>query len=198
MPKRTWISKEEERDPGFKVAQDRFTLLFCANTSGAFRCKTMLVYRSENPRALKGNNKEHLPFYWKSNKTAWVTAVNFEEWFTKSFVPEVKVFLTKKNLAFKELLTLENCRSHAVTLQDYDPNVEILFFPPNTTSLIQPMDQTVIATFKSYYLRRVMAKMLKTVDIYRTDDELYPITVVKSFWKKFTMEFGEKFYLKMF
>ena len=158
----------------------------------------MLVYRSENPRAHKGKNKEHLPVYWKSNKTIWVTAVNFEEWFTKSFVPEVKVFLTKKNLAFKVLLTLDDCRSHAETLQDSDPNVKILFFPPNTTSLIQPMNQTVIATFKSYYLRRVMSKMLQTGNIHRTDDGLDVITVVKSFWKKFTMEFGEKFYLKMF
>lgn len=34
MPSRTWISKEEKRAPGFKVAKDRFTLLNCANASG--------------------------------------------------------------------------------------------------------------------------------------------------------------------
>ena len=49
------------------------------------------------------------------------------------------------------------------------------------------MDLTVIANFKSYYLRRVMAKMLQTVNIHRTDDELDAITVVKSFWKKLTI-----------
>ena len=73
MPNRTWISKEEKRASGFKVSKDRFTLLFCANASGSFRCKPMLVYRSETPRVLKGKNKDHLPVYWKSNKTAWVT-----------------------------------------------------------------------------------------------------------------------------
>ncbi|CAB0035577.1 unnamed protein product [Trichogramma brassicae] len=78
MPNRTWLAKEEKRAPGFKVAKDRFTLLFCANATGDFKCKPMLVYRSETPRVLKGKNKDHLPVYWKSNKTAWVTQVNFE------------------------------------------------------------------------------------------------------------------------
>jgi len=54
------------------------------------------------------------------------------------------------------LLLIDNCKSHAESLQDVHPDVEVMFLPPNTTSLIQPMDQTVIATFKSYYLRRVI------------------------------------------
>lgn len=96
MPKRTWISKEEKRAPGFKVAKDRFTLLFRANASGSFeckpsfKCKPMLVYFSENPRALKGKNKYYLLVHWKSNKTAWVTKVNFEQWFKESFIPDVR------------------------------------------------------------------------------------------------------------
>lgn len=187
MPSRTWISKEERRAPGFKVAKDRFTLLLCANASGSFRCKPMLVYRSENPRALKNKNRRHLPVYWKANKTAWVTQANFGEWFAESFIPEVKNFLTSKNLAFKVLLLLDNCRSHSETLSDVDPNVEILFFPPNTTALIQPMDQTVIATFKSYYLRRLMAKMVQQVNHHRSCDDFNAMNVVKSFWRGFTI-----------
>lgn len=96
IPNRTWIAKGEKRAPGFKVAKDRFTLLFCANASENFKCKPMLVYRSENPRALKGKNKDHLPVYWKSNKTAWVTQINVEEWFKQSFIPDVKEFLLKQ------------------------------------------------------------------------------------------------------
>lgn len=187
MPKRTWISKEEKRAPGFKVAKDRYTLLFAANASGSFRCKPMLVYRSETPRALKGKNKDHLPVYWKSNKTAWVTKINFEQWFRESFVPEVRNFLTSRNLAFKVLLLLDNCRSHSETLNDLYPDVEVMFFPANTTSLIQPMDQTVIATFKSFYLRRVLDKMVKNVDSHRSCDQFNAINVVKDFWRNFNI-----------
>ena len=39
-----------------------------------------------------------------------------------------------------------------------DPNVQIVFLPPNTTSLIQPMDQGVIATLKAFYRRITFAK----------------------------------------
>lgn len=171
MPSRKWISKEEKKAPVFKVAKDRFTLLFCANASGRFRCKPMLVYRSEDPRLVKGKNKDHLPVYWKSNKTVWVTRVNFGQWFKESFILEVKNFLTLKNLAFKVSLLLDNCKSHAEALQDVHPYVEVMFLLPNTTSLIQLIDQTIISTFKSYYLRHVMHTLVQHVDRHRSCKE---------------------------
>lgn len=185
MPDRTWISKDEKRAPGFKVAKDRFTLLLCGNASGNLKCKPMLVYRSENPRALKGKNKDHLPVHWKSNKTAWVTKANFSEWLKESFIPEVKEFLLARNLAFKVLLLMDNCKSHCVG--DVHPNIEIMFLPANTTSLIQPMDQTVIATFKSYYLQRVMDKMVQFINYHRQCEDFHAMNVVKTFWKKFSI-----------
>lgn len=124
----------------------------------------MLIYRSENPRALKNKNKALLPVFWKSNKTAWATKKNFQEWLQNSFIPEVREKLTQENLAFKVLLLMDNSPSHPTTLQTLHPDVEVMFLPPNTTSLIQPMDQTVIATFKAYYLRRVMRRMLEIVN----------------------------------
>lgn len=187
MPSRTFLTKEEKKAPGFKVAKDRFTLLFCANASGTYRCKPMLVYRSENPRALKGKRKDDLPVFWKWNKTAWVTQINFKEWFNKSFIPEVKAFLAKENLSFKVLLLLDNCKSHGDAVLLSHPNVEILFLPPNTTSLIQPMDQSVIATFKSYYLKRVLKAMLRHVNQHRACENFDSQNVVKSFWKKFSI-----------
>ncbi|XP_058790941.1 tigger transposable element-derived protein 1-like [Phymastichus coffea] len=187
MPSRTWLTKEELRAPGFKVAKDRFTLLFCVNATGNLKCKPMLVYRSENPRALKGKNKEQLPVHWTSNKTAWVTRNNFENWFLHSFIPEVKEFLAKKNLAFKVLLLLDNYKSHDGCLQTAHPDVEVMFLPPNTTSLIQPLDQTVIATFKSYYLRRVIKSLVQKVNLHRTCDNFVPDNVVRQYWKMFSI-----------
>lgn len=187
LASRTWISEQEERAPGFKVAEDRFTLLFCANASINFRCKPIFVYRSENPQAMKGKNKSHLPVYWKSNKTTWVTQLNFWEWFKEVFIPEVENFLTSKKLAFNVLLLLDNCKSHCETLQDVDPGVEVMFFPPNTTSLIQPTDQTVIATFKSYYLHRLIEKMVQKVHSSSKVWRFNAVNVVKSFWKNFTI-----------
>ncbi|KAL7306617.1 hypothetical protein TKK_0001299 [Trichogramma kaykai] len=178
------VTQEEKRAPGFKMMKDRYTLLFCSNASGTYRCKPLLVYRSENPRALKGKRKEHLPVIWRSNKTAWVTGTLMMDWFTNSFVPEVKQFLIAENLSFKVLLLMDNAKCHPDLLVNADPNVEVMFLPPNTTSLIQPLDQTVIATFKSYYLRRVVKEMLNHVNqnFNENSDE-----IVRNFWKKFNI-----------
>lgn len=193
MPSRTFLNQEEKRASGFKAAKDRYTLLLCANAAGTFRCKPMLVYKFETPRALKGKRKEHLPVFWKSNKSAWVTKKNFEEWFIQSFIPEVKEFLRNKNLSFKVLLLLDNAPSHSETTNTMHPDVEVMFFPPNTTSLIQPMDQTVISTFKAYYLRRVIREMLKAVNRFGVNRDEESCRAVRSFWKSFTISDSIRF-----
>lgn len=68
MPKRTFLSREEKRAPGFKAAKDRLTLLLGGNASGDFKLKPLLVYHSKNPRAMKGISKSTLPVIWQSNK----------------------------------------------------------------------------------------------------------------------------------
>jgi len=64
--------------PGFKAAKDRLTLLFCANASG-FIIKSMVVYKSLNPRAFKGETINHLPVFRRANNTACVTEQIFSD-----------------------------------------------------------------------------------------------------------------------
>ncbi|GFX35356.1 tigger transposable element-derived protein 1 [Trichonephila clavipes] len=53
MPNRTYITKDEKSVRGHRSMKDRLTLLFGANASGDMKLKSLLVYHSENPRALK-------------------------------------------------------------------------------------------------------------------------------------------------
>ena len=47
------------------------------------------------------------------------------------------------------LLLLDNAPIHP---KDFKlSNIELFFFPPNTSSLIQPLDQGIIKSFKDYY-----------------------------------------------
>jgi hypothetical protein len=155
MPSRTFISKQEKFAPGFKAAKDRLTVLLCCNPSG-FMLKPMVVYKSLNPRALKRKDKNKLPVLWKANKKAWVTSAVFTEWFD-FFVKETERYLKSKSLPFKVLLVIDNAPGHPVHLNH--PNVEVIFLPPNTTALLQPLDQGIIAAFKAYYLRRNMNRL---------------------------------------
>lgn len=161
MPSKTFITRDELKTPGFKASKDMVTLLFASNTEGDFKLKPLLVYHSENPRALRGYLKSHLKVIWKSNRKAWITRIIFREWFVDYAVPAWRTYCQNKNLEFKILLILDNTLSHKLDFDTLCPNVRVVFIPPRTASILQPMDQGIIMTFKAYYLRRLFSKLIR-------------------------------------
>jgi hypothetical protein len=132
---------------GFKAAKDGLTVLLGANAAGDCKLKVLLVYHSENPRAFKGLSKATLPVHFRSDPKAWMTIAHFEEWFMNYFIPEVEKFCRGNDIPFKILLIFSNAPGHSAYLDDFHANVKVVFLPPNTTSIHQPMDQGVIANF---------------------------------------------------
>ncbi|XP_050324494.1 tigger transposable element-derived protein 1-like [Bactrocera neohumeralis] len=63
-------------------------------------------------------------------------------------------------------------------------NIKVIFLPPNTTALIQPMDQGVIAAFKKYYLRRTFNNLIDAID---KESHCASADVVRNFWVKYNV-----------
>eukprot|EP00061_Rhincodon_typus_P018691 g47972.t1 len=81
----------------------------------------------------------------------------------------------KEKLDFKILRIRDNAPSHPPTIGELSANIKVLFLPRNTTSLLQPIDQGVIAPFKAYYLRRTFKRLIAATEGHKNS--------VLQFWK---------------
>ncbi|CAD6216162.1 GSCOCG00004380001-RA-CDS, partial [Cotesia congregata] len=130
----------------------------CSNASGTLKLPLVLIGKSAKPRAIK--NLKTLPVYYKSQKSAWMTSALFKEWFEKEFVPVVSEFLAEKGLK-KAVLFVDNCAAHPSLTKG---NISVRFFPPNTTCLLQPMDQGCLQNLKLFYRSNLMAHVIDSVN----------------------------------
>uniref|UniRef100_A0A3P9B687 HTH CENPB-type domain-containing protein n=1 Tax=Maylandia zebra TaxID=106582 RepID=A0A3P9B687_9CICH len=134
----TRLASSGKRCRGVRTSPTVSTLALCANASGTIR----------NTKTLK----ERLEVMWRSNPKAWVTRQFFVEWVNLVFGPAVKKFLEENELPMKCLLIIDNAPAHPSGLEDDILEefsfIKVLFLPPNTTPLLQPMDQQVTSNLK--------------------------------------------------
>ena len=60
-------------------------------------------------------------------------------------------------------LFIDNFSGHSFEQDKYD-NVNIQFFPPNLTSIIQPLDQGIINDFKIKYRKQIVRDKLASIN----------------------------------
>lgn len=110
-----------------------------------------------------------------------MTAAMFKDWVMTCAIPEIEAYCKKQNLDNKALILVDNAPGHPVYVDEISEEVKFMFLPPNTTSVIQLMDQGVISTFKSYYLRRTFNMLINETD---GDDK----PTMQEFWKQFNIK----------
>lgn len=147
------LKYQGEKCVGGKHSKERITVLVCANMTGSEKRKLLVVGHSRTPRCFKNCNQ--LPVSYASNKSAWMTSVLFENEL-RQWDKELK----NKNRNF--LLMVDNCPAH--------PHIEnlkfikLVFLPPCTTAILQPMDQGVIYCLKSHYKRILLTRLFNCLE----------------------------------
>ena len=132
-------------------------MLGCTNATGTHKLKLVLIGKSAKPRCFKHAKIDVLPLIYKSQRNAWMNSEIFAKWFKKYYVSAVKSHQCSQNIhSPKALLLIDNCSAHPDELRSRDGSATCLFLPPNTTSLIQLMDQGVLQATKNQYKRKLL------------------------------------------
>jgi hypothetical protein len=182
---------------GGKKSKDRITLVFTVSASGK-KEQVWCIGKSKNPRCFKKINRKLLRIEYRYNKTKWMTGIIMEEYLQ---------WLDNKMRGAnrKVLLLLDNFSGHELGVELVGgkqglSNVRVEWLPPNTTSHWQPLDQGIIASFKTIYRKEWILYMLrqyeankdpnKTVNLLKAIqwtrkawDQVTDTTIQRCWWK---------------
>ncbi|XP_060592007.1 tigger transposable element-derived protein 6-like [Ruditapes philippinarum] len=150
---------------GGKKGKERLTFLvacrdhsgqefyLACNMDGSEKLKLVVIGRFANPRCFKG--VKSLPVTYLANKRAWMTGKLFSDWVLQ---------LDRKfsSQSRKVLLIVDNCAAHPKLTGL--KSITLAFFPPNTTSVLQPCDQGIIYNFKCKYRQRMVEHIIDSYD----------------------------------
>lgn len=172
LPEGTLAFKQHDA-AGSKVPKDRLTLLLACNMDGSEKLPPLIIGKSKNPRCFK--NVKNLPVTYEANRNAWMTGAIWLDWLKK-------LDSSMRSQKRKIIMFCDNCSAHSDDIRL--TNIKLVFMPPNTTSLIQPMDQGIIANFKRNYrslvLRRLMTEMDGSTGTMRAAELARKITLLGS------------------
>ncbi|KAF7689887.1 Tigger transposable element-derived protein 6 [Cucumispora dikerogammari] len=121
---------------GYKILKDRVSIGLCSNFFGTHIMKPRIISKPANPRCFC--NWKQRSINYTSSKRAWLTREIFRKWLLNI---NDKMKLNKRKI----LLLIDNCHAHNINNQ-YS-NIEIMFFPKNTTQILQPINRGIIRNF---------------------------------------------------
>ncbi|CAN0413013.1 unnamed protein product, partial [Pylaiella littoralis] len=153
------VNKKTARGSKAMKAKDRCTVVACCNTTGSLKVPLAVIHTAKDPMVFRHVRKPPCPYY--AQQSAWLDSSICQRWFDEVFVPFVK-----KNTGKKVVLLWDNCPGHKI--KNDDPQIVIIFLPPNVTSVFQPMDMGVLFALKSQYKTEMVIRLAALIEDWDT------------------------------
>ena len=158
------------RLPGRKVQKDRVTFMACTNIDGSEKFPLLVIGKSKRRRCFNSQDPESLGVIYRYNNKSWMNSSTFFEWLNQfdEYIGQTR----DRNV----LMLLDNaaCLGNSGTIPTLN-NVQVLFLPPNTASIIQTLDAGIIRSLKNQFRKRQVENALtqiqkkETTDLYKID-----------------------------
>ena len=117
---KTLSSGDEKEAPGMKKQKARVTLMFCPNAEGTHKISLLIIGKFQNSRCFKGVYGDRLACTYTAQKSAWMNA----------FI-----------MNFSSPSAPSHPASEDIIYNTKDGQITVLYLSPNTTSILQTMDQ---------------------------------------------------------
>lgn len=176
--------------PIINETQNKVTLMVCCNASGRHRLPLILVNNTYNPVCFNIDDgkrqidKLTLPVRYANSLKGWMTLEIFEQWFHEEFVPKTRAHLASMNQEEKALLLIDNCPGHPMKLESADGKIKGLFLPPESSSLIMPMNQGPIAYLKRKYRTNLLRNSVLDKNFLNNYNVKQAIYALANLWRE--------------
>ncbi len=127
------------------------------NALGEKEMIPVVIGKSAKPRCFKRINTSQLPVQYFSQSKAWMTSDIMHQVLQKF---KRRLVSSARHI----LLLMDNAGCHPHDLCGKYSNIKIVFLPPSTTSVIQPLDLGVIKNFKVHYRRLLLSHIIAKIE----------------------------------
>ena len=148
---------------GKKLDKTRITVNLCCNEDGSDKLPLWFIGTAQRPRCFVQNHinyPENKGFFWYWNSTAWMNYIIMVEW--------LRWFDNRAQCPV--LLLMDNFSAHEAAVELIKESnqplkwTQIEWFPANTTSIFQPLDQGIIQNWKCYVKKQFLQFLVTEFD----------------------------------
>ena len=195
-PHNIFLAEVSKQCTGGKKSKERITGAFFVSAVGV-KEKPIVIGKSKNPRCFRTiRDTSQLPCSNFSQFKAWIDFNILDDVLSKL---NRKLARERRNV----ISFLYNAPCHPPDMKGKYDHIKIVFFPPNCTYRLQPLDLGIIQTFKPKYMKLILTHVVSKIDdcnsvteVSKSVDLLQAIRWIAQAWENVSESTIKKFFIK--